>query len=62
MIEQKNGLRVVSETPPKQQELRSFLFVLYRALRMICSYLEDDYGFGADIKAMRDAQRNKRSG
>lgn len=31
--------------PPADTELRSFLHVLYRALKMITSYLEKTYGF-----------------
>jgi hypothetical protein len=40
-----NGLRVVCVEPPEPQELKSFLHVVYRALMMVCRYLEKTYGF-----------------
>lgn len=47
MSAHKNGLRVVEPKQPPEvnQELKCFLHVLYRALRMICAYLEKTYGF-----------------
>ena len=43
--EQSNGRRAVEPKPPESQELQSFLHVVYRALTMICRYLEKTYGF-----------------
>jgi hypothetical protein len=31
--------------PEPEPELRAFLRVVYRALRMVCAYLEKRYGF-----------------
>jgi hypothetical protein len=32
-------------TETQEEELRAFMLVVYRALRMICSFLERRYGF-----------------
>lgn len=47
-VDTRDGRRVLAVRPPAKptEEMLEFARVLWRALRMICSYLEKRYGFG----------------